>query len=102
MVLLGRGRESLHAAAEALRIGRRAFETRGACTTAKTTRAHELTRRCPGCQQIWEDTPGCGDTPFLDSLWTAMDEAVTLKDCDVYSYKSDGEDDPFGAPRQEG
>lgn len=35
--------------------------------------------------------------PFLDSLWTAMDEAVTLKDCDVYSYKSDGEDDPFGA-----
>ena len=25
-----------------------------------------------------------------------MDEAVTLKDCDVYSYKSDGEDDPFG------
>ena len=51
------------------------------------------------CRQIWEDTPGCGDTPFLDSLWTAMDEAVTLKDCDVYSYKSDGEDDPFGAPR---
>ena len=49
--------------------------------------------------QIWEDTPGCGDTPFLDSLWTAMDEAVTLKDCDVYSYKSDGEDDPFGAAR---
>ena len=40
--------------------------------------------------------------PFLDSLWTAMDEAVTLKDCDVYSYKSDGEDDPFGvlAPLQ--
>lgn len=46
--------------------------------------------------RIWEDTPGCGDTPFLDSLWTAMDEAITLKDCDVYSYKSDGEDDPFG------
>lgn len=41
--------------------------------------------------------------PFLDSLWTAMDEAITLQDCDVYSYKSDGEDDPFGAdsiPRQ--
>ena len=25
-----------------------------------------------------------------------MDEAITLQDCDVYSYKSDGEDDPFG------
>ncbi len=29
-----------------------------------------------------------------------MDEAVTLRDCDVYSYKSDGEDDPFGAPQR--
>jgi len=62
------------------------------------SRACELTGRCLAVVQIWEDTPGCGDTAFLDSLWTAMDEAVTLKDCDVYSYKSDGEDDPFGAP----
>lgn len=26
-----------------------------------------------------------------------MDEAISLPECDVYSYKSDGEDDPFGA-----
>ena len=28
----------------------------------------------------------------------AIDEAVTLQDCEVYSYKSDGETDPFGEP----
>ena len=46
--------------------------------------------------QIWDSTPGYGERPFLDTLWTALDEAITLQDCDVYSYKSDGEDDPFG------
>ena len=46
--------------------------------------------------QVWENTPGCGDAPFLDTIWTAIDEAVTLQDCEVYSYKSDGEADPFG------
>jgi len=65
-------------------------ETEGSATSKES--------RCGliGGFQIWEDTPGCGDMPFLDSLWTAMDEAITLQDCDVYSYKSDGEDDPFG------
>ena len=29
-------------------------------------------------------------------MWTAIDEAVTLQECEVYSYKSDGETDPFG------
>ena len=47
-------------------------------------------------EQVWENTPGCGEAPFLDSVWTAIDEAVSLQDCDVYSYKSDGETDPFG------
>lgn len=46
--------------------------------------------------RIWNETPGYGEKPFMDSLWTAMDEAITLADCDIYSYKSDGEDDPFG------
>ena len=46
---------------------------------------------------MWEATPGCGGAPFLDTLWTAVDEAIELPDCDVYSYKSDGEADPFGA-----
>ena len=46
--------------------------------------------------QVWENTPGCGESPFLDMIWTAIDEAVTLQDCEVYSYKSDGEADPFG------
>ncbi|KAK9817853.1 hypothetical protein WJX72_003161 [[Myrmecia] bisecta] len=46
--------------------------------------------------RVWESTPGVGDTAFLDSLWTAIDEAITLADCDVYSYKTDLESDPFG------
>ncbi len=46
---------------------------------------------------MWEATPGCGGAPFLDTLWTAVDEAIELPDCDVYSYKSDGEAYPFGA-----
>jgi hypothetical protein len=41
--------------------------------------------------------PGYSDCSFADSLWSAMDEAICLPECDVYSYKSDGEDDPFGA-----
>lgn len=45
---------------------------------------------------MWENTPGFGETPFLDTLWSSIDEAIDLKDCDVYSYKSDGETDPFG------
>eukprot|EP00878_Enallax_costatus_P002880 GHUV01003073.1.p1 GENE.GHUV01003073.1~~GHUV01003073.1.p1 ORF type:complete len:239 (+),score=33.64 GHUV01003073.1:276-992(+) len=46
--------------------------------------------------KVWENTPGFGETPFLDTLWSSIDEAIDLKDCDVYSYKSDGETDPFG------
>lgn len=46
--------------------------------------------------KVWENTPGFGDKPFLDTLWTSIDEAIDLKECDVYSYKSDGETDPFG------
>ena len=53
----------------------------------------------PDVSQVWENTPGCGDAPFLDTIWTAIDEAVTLQDCEVYSYKSDGEADPFGMRR---
>ena len=45
---------------------------------------------------MWENTPGCGESAFLDTMWTAIDEAVTLQECEVYSYKSDGETDPFG------
>ena len=56
------------------------------------TRRHRAARA-----QVWEATPGCGGSPFLDTLWTGVDEAIELPDCDVYSYKSDGEADPFGA-----
>lgn len=46
--------------------------------------------------KVWENTPGFGEAPFLDTLWSAIDEAIDTNDCDVYSYKSDGETDPFG------
>lgn len=34
--------------------------------------------------KIWEATPGFGEEPFLDCLWTAIDEVIDLKDCEVY------------------
>ena len=37
-------------------------------------------------RQVWEATPGFGEEPFLDCLWTAVDEVITLKDCDVYRW----------------
>ncbi|KAK9819098.1 hypothetical protein WJX74_000675 [Apatococcus lobatus] len=46
--------------------------------------------------RVWENTPNAGDSSFLDSLWMAIDEAIVLKESDVYSYKSDLESDPFG------
>eukprot|EP00951_Prasinocladus_malaysianus_P010275 scaffold75314_cov18-Prasinocladus_malaysianus.AAC.1 len=44
---------------------------------------------------VWETTPGFGDSPLLESLWTAVDEAIELKECDLYTYNSDLEMDPF-------
>ena len=51
-----------------------------------------------GVARVWDATPGYGgaDTPFLEALWGAIDSAAGLGECDVYSYKSDGEADPFG------
>lgn len=46
---------------------------------------------------MWEATPGYGERPFMEALWAALDEAIGLTECDIYSYKSDGENDPFGA-----
>ncbi|KIY96278.1 hypothetical protein MNEG_11685 [Monoraphidium neglectum] len=79
----------------------------------------------PMQRSVWEATPGFGDAPFLDTLWSAVDEgrggvreprrvarragggccgrgrgrAIDLKSCDVYSYKSDNETDPFAGGR---
>eukprot|EP00884_Botryococcus_braunii_P018379 jgi/Botrbrau1/5224/Bobra.0172s0088.1 len=46
--------------------------------------------------RVWETTTGCEDSAFLDDLWNAIEKAVTLEDCDVYSYKPDGETEPYG------
>ena len=37
--------------------------------------------------------PGGGE--FLDELWAAIEEAIQLRECEVYSYVPDGESDPF-------
>ncbi|PNH07783.1 Repressor of RNA polymerase III transcription MAF1 [Tetrabaena socialis] len=46
--------------------------------------------------KVWAKTPGLGESPFLECLWSSIDEAICLKECDVYCYKSDQETDPFG------
>ncbi|CAM9994209.1 unnamed protein product, partial [Scytosiphon promiscuus] len=32
---------------------------------------------------------------FLESFWADLDQVMTLKDCEVYSYSPDMEGDPF-------
>lgn len=44
---------------------------------------------------MWESSPENCDKHFRDSVWRSVDEAVDLKDCDVYTYQSDLESDPF-------
>ncbi|CAG9462437.1 unnamed protein product [Pedinophyceae sp. YPF-701] len=46
--------------------------------------------------EAWNCTPGCGEEDFRSSLWSAVAEAIDLTDCEVYSYQSDLESDPFG------
>jgi len=46
--------------------------------------------------KVWSKTPGLGETPFLECLWTSIDEAITIAECDIYTYRSDLESDPFG------
>ncbi|MEW5301393.1 MAG: hypothetical protein WDW36_004254 [Sanguina aurantia] len=46
--------------------------------------------------KVWSKTPGLCENPFLESLWTSIDEVICLRECDLYCYKSDLETDPFG------
>jgi hypothetical protein len=36
--------------------------------------------------KVWETTPGFGEEPLLDCLWSSIDEAISLKECDVYRW----------------
>jgi hypothetical protein len=38
----------------------------------------------PVLPQVWETTPGFGEEPLLECLWSSIDEAIALKECDVY------------------
>ena len=53
-----------------------------ACATSRGARDAEQFR-----------APGGGE--FLDELWAAIEEAIQLRECEVYSYVPDGESDPF-------
>ena len=35
------------------------------------------------------------NSSFLDDLWLSIDDVVKLRECEVYSYVPDMEDDPF-------
>lgn len=32
---------------------------------------------------------------FLSKLWKSIDESISLKDCEIFSYEPDWNDDPF-------
>ncbi|KAL6763070.1 Maf1 regulator-domain-containing protein [Haematococcus lacustris] len=64
---------------------------------AGVTRAEEtIDSHLLEVSKVWTKTPGVGEQPFLESLWSSIDEAIVLKDVDVYVYQSDSETDPFG------
>jgi hypothetical protein len=67
------------------------------CKEDSITGAEEvIDSRLLEASKAWAKTPGFGENPFLESLWSSIDEAICLKDSDLYSYKSDLETDPFG------
>lgn len=59
--------------------------------------AEAVDERLRAAARAWAGTPGAGDTSFSEALWQAVDEAVDLKGCEVYSYSSDG----FGLSAEE-
>jgi hypothetical protein len=40
-----------------------------------------LVYRAACLPKVWESTPGFGDAPLLDTLWTAVDEVIALCCC---------------------
>lgn len=44
--------------------------------------------------KVWVSEFG-EDAPFFDCMWEAVDEVIVLKDCDVYSYSPEAEEDPL-------
>lgn len=46
--------------------------------------------------KVWQNTVAAnGGPPLLEVLWGAIDEVITLADCDVYSYRAQLDGDPF-------
>ena len=45
--------------------------------------------------KAYEATVGAGDEPLSSELWRAIDAAIHVVDCDVYTYKAVAEGDPF-------
>jgi hypothetical protein len=45
--------------------------------------------------KAYEATVGAGAEPLSSELWRAIDAAIRLVDCDVYTYKAVAEGDPF-------
>lgn len=46
--------------------------------------------------RAWEAAPGRAEGSLADALAAALEEAIEPAGCDVYSYQSDLEGDPFG------
>mmetsp|Transcript_18813 Transcript_18813/g.61452 ORF Transcript_18813/g.61452 Transcript_18813/m.61452 type:complete len:232 (+) Transcript_18813:255-950(+) len=45
--------------------------------------------------KAWAQHPARTEQPLLEALWSAIDEVITLCDCDLYSYKAQVDEDPF-------
>eukprot|EP00793_Prasinoderma_coloniale_P005735 PRCOL_00004209-RA len=47
------------------------------------------------CKGPWVEVAGPGEPDLFTSMWVAIDEAIDLADCDIYSYNADEGNDPF-------
>mmetsp|Transcript_9499 Transcript_9499/g.24396 ORF Transcript_9499/g.24396 Transcript_9499/m.24396 type:complete len:225 (+) Transcript_9499:290-964(+) len=46
--------------------------------------------------KLWQEEHGTEQKTLSDTLWTVMEEVISVYDCDIYSYNPEYESDPFG------
>ena len=49
-------------------------------------------------RERWVEAMGPGTPDLSSSVWTAIDEAINVADCDIYSYDADQEDAEMDGP----
>lgn len=70
--------------------------------TTSTIKADDFARcsikdMCATVQSALSDVSEQQGSEFTTTLWAAIDEVITLKECEVFAYIPDNDDDPFSS-----